>query len=363
MAEEPEYVAASAPAQDDAPPPVPNISDRLAELSKGPVYPSLHKDTYAARSPLQIEEFQRIEDNAKPEGTKELEHFESVILPFEQHLAPVFMRKNWLQRCIDDVRTRFSERPHRRFVALRTDRDVQQFFYQNSLGERQQKPFNPQFLVDREASRLAKLISYSAPAPVLRQAGLRNLSARQLAEHGLVMQDLRNYHRSPEDLAALFHNLTHLEAAGFSRFNFDSTLWTLADVASAYQQGQEEVANHFVLTVRDLIAAGVPAQDLPKFGARMEHIMQDSHPFEILLALKMDPVQLQQAFGFHPGHILNAETETSVLSSVHFDMLNTFANWNDQNLEQVGFTAKQMRQMKVVPELTTDSILRAVGRK
>jgi hypothetical protein len=363
--EEVTFVQASAPIPDDEEPviPVPDITARIAELTAGPVYESLHSDTYKARSPLQVEEFKRIETavNPQPQDTRALQAFEAALVPYEDHLAPVQVHYNWLHSLVDSIRTKFKERPHRRFVALRTDKDVQQFFFQNSLGERREQPFNPQFLVDRESSRIAKLISYSAPAPVLKQAGLWNLTAKQLAEHGLVVQDLRNYRRPASELPELFDDLVRLEAAGFSRHNFDAVLWSLQDVAAAYYAPLLRVANHFTMTVRDLLAANVAPADLPALNVRMEHIMQDHQPFELLLALRMNPIELQQLFGLHPGHLLHPETQECLLSSLHFDFLHTYAGWNDENLRTVGFTDAQMRKMKVVPELSTDSIMKAIG--
>jgi len=347
---------------------------RVSELGAQPLYDQLRptdKEKFMQRSPLQVEEFQRIEKSVRfsteetPDrgNTKELDAFEQAIEPYQKLLEPESPTPNWLQRTFDNVRRAISDRPHRRFRALKTQQDVQEFFYQNSLGEKNHQPFNPAYLVESTGtSRIAKLISFRCPAIALRQAGLWNLNADQLAKQGLVIQDLRNYRRYPEDLPELFGNINSLANAGFSQNNFDAMLWTLDDIAKAYNTDPVQLSAYFGMNLRSLIAAGVAHEELPKYNITMEHIMQDVKPFEILFALKMDPVQLNRLFKFNPAHVYHPTSKEPLLSTLHFDVLHTYANWNDTKLKQIGFTDEQIKELGAVQEMTIETLKAAVTK-
>jgi hypothetical protein len=341
---------------------VPDIMDTISHLSSKSMYEDLRQ---MPKNPFKRE--YRPEDFAKPEEvdepmvveeTPELLEFERGIQPFEELLAPVASKKNWLSEKIDTLRRKFRERPRRRFVALRTANDVQEFFQQNSLGTKNVQPFNPGFTIEKN-TRIAKLIAYSSPAHLLKNAGLYNLNSEKLAENGVVLQDLRNYRRYPSDLPTLFEDIHRLHDAGFTRFHFDSCLWTLHDIAKAYGISAPSVAGYFGMTVRDLIAADVKPQELPKFNVKMANIMADPKPFELLFALRMNPIQLQKAFGFQPAHLFNADGEP-LLPSIQIDILHTFANWSDADMRRVGFTNEQLESLCVPPQLNLENIKQAI---
>jgi hypothetical protein len=343
---------------------LPDIMETITNLSSKSLYGELHHDPkqHIQRSILEREEFARIKAETEapvaPAETPELQAFEETIEPYEELLAPVCSKKNWLSKKIDQFRTWRRERPKRRAVSLRTANDVQEFFYQNSMGNKAMTPFNPNFVIEKK-TRIAKLISYSAPPHILQQAGLHNLSAQKLAENGVVMQDLRNYRRYAEDLPVFFQSIHQLVAAGFTRFHFDARLWTLNDIAKAYGLDPLAVAAYFGMTVRDLLAADVKPTELPNFNVKMQNIMADSRPFELLFALRMNPIQLQQAFEFQPQHLFNSEDRPR-LTTEQLDILCTFTDWNHANLAKVGFNIEQLSQLCVPPELSEESILRVV---
>lgn len=342
---------------------VPDIIDTIAKLSSQSLYEDLHHDPakHHQKSILEREEYERIKANAESgvvEETPELEQFEQTIAPFEELLAPAVSKKNWLSEKIDAIRKQWGERPHRRFVALRTANDVQEFFQHNSIATKSPQPFNPNFTIERN-TRIAKLVAYSAPPHLLKQAGLNNLNSEKLAENGVVLQDLRNYRRYPEDLPVFFHSINNLRDAGFTRFHFDSRLWTLHDIAKAYGLDPVAVSGYFGMTVRDLLAADVKPLELAGFGVRMPQIMADNKPFELLFAIRMSPTQLQSNFGFQPSHLFNENNEAK-LATTQIDILHTFANWTDADLRKVGFIDAQLKQLCIAPQLSLESIKRAV---
>jgi hypothetical protein len=241
---------------------------------------------------------------------------------------------------------------------LRTANDVQEFFQQNSLNAKNPVPFNPNFTIEKN-SRIAKLVAYSSPAHLLKQAGLHNLNAEKLAENGIVLQDLRNYRRYASDLPIFFQTIHHLVAAGFTRFHFDSRLWSLKEVAAAYVLDPVPIAGTFGMTTRDLLAADVKPQDLKKYNVKMTNIMADSKPFELLFALRMTPLQLQKEFGFQPAHLFDGEGNPR-LSSTQVDILHTFCNWTEPELRKMGFNDEQVQTLKIAPQLNLESIKRAV---
>jgi hypothetical protein len=91
----------------------------------------------------------------------------------------------------------------------------------------------------------------------------------------------------------------------------------------------------------------------------MQHIMADAKPFELLFSMRMNPMQLQQAFGLQSAHLFNADDDCR-LSTEQMDILCTFADWNHAMLSKVGFTKEYLEKMCVAPQLDLESIRRVI---
>lgn len=243
-----------------------------------------------------------------------------------------------LIRTFKRLASRFHIRPRRKYIEIRNREDAEAFYYRRNVGT-EIPVFNPQARVDKN-SPIGRLLAYSQPVSYLRAEGLFRLDAAQLADLNLSIVDFRNYRRSAQDLHALWPSLEDLKNAGFKACNFDARLWSMEQICTAYNAQPIDVCRTFDCSLRDAIAAGVPNAYLPLLGFSSEHIFADPNCFELLVALRMTPVELREHFNLDPQQLANADTG---MQRIHFAALTVLCGWYPSHLRSIGMAEESVR--------------------
>lgn len=294
----------TAPTEEDiarevAPTPLSGTEAGLANVSQGLLYPAVNDAEYYTEKPQSVqEEIRRIEGTISSDADRsKADEFEEKLSNYDSILLETPPNDNWFRRWVKDTRRKISERPKRRLVTLRNEDDVSAFFHKNNIEPTSKLPFNPSY-ISSQTSELCRFVKFSAPADVLKSAGLHNLNAEQLAQRGLVLHDLRIAQYAPRDLAVCFDTIQTLEAAGFTRDNFDARLWTLKAISKAYNKQRLEIANYFGMGIVQLLAAGVNPKNMVHYGVSCEQIINTDKAFNILLSLRLPLIELRNEYKF-----------------------------------------------------------------
>lgn len=235
-------------------------------------------------------------------------------------------------------------RPRKKYIEIRTESDLVKLLHGIRNENADQLPFSPTFILEKK-TQLSQLISMFAPTDVLIRAGFQNLTAEQLADHGLTISNLRCYQRSPTDMAKLYTTFEHLLATGFNHLHFDSRLWSLESFAAAFKIDPPLMAHMCQLNARDLMYAGVAPENLPRYGITGEHIRDDPHPFELYYAINMNPFQLRTTFKFNISNLF--KNDAPIMNTTQICILWHRCKWNKENLFRIGATKQDLRQLGI----------------
>ena len=345
--------------EEEAPRPTSTIIPEFPELTRyfeerKPEYNDAHApehrlerpppNVYSARSPLEVEEI--VADKEKDE---ELIAFKRDMKELDDLVAsPSTKKASLIGRLLNDFQLWRQNRPKRHYVELKTQGQLQKLLH-DSRNENADLPFSPAYIREN-TGELASLITHFASSEQLVRAGLRNLSAHDLAEQGLLISNLRTYHRAPAEMAKFFTSFDNLCDAGFTKYQFDSRLWSLNAFASAYSLEPVIIAAKCEMGAADLLYAGVKPADLPAYGITAEHIVTQKSPFEIFHALRMDPLELHQQFAFHPNHLF-IDGKRPLMNNVQLCILLHHCDWKLSKLREIGCTTEQFMALGMMPKL------------
>jgi hypothetical protein len=285
------------------------------------------------------------QDDAVQEFTQNMRELDNAILKI-----PI-KKPSILSRMWEDFRLWRESRPKRRYVEVKTPMQLQKLLHDVRNENADVLPFTPAYIVEK-TGQLANLLTHFASSEILIRAGLRNLNADQLAEQGILISNLRTYHRTPAEMAKFFTTFERLLNAGFNKLQFDSRLWTLGAFAKAYKMEPVLMGHMCNMEVRDLLYAGVSPLDLPAFGITAERIQTDKNPFEIFYALRLSPEQLQQHFAFQPNHLFVGKKV--LMNNIQLCILTHSCQWTISNLRAIGVDEGQLQVLGMRPKLKLD---------
>lgn len=288
-------------------------------------------------------------DEALNEFVRNMAELDAAVLP-----VPV-KRETILSRMWNDFQLWRQSRPKRRYVEIKTPVQLQKLLHDVRNEDADVLPFSPTYIVEK-TGQLANLLTHFASSELLVRAGLRNLNSDQLAEHGILISNLRTYHRSPAEMAKFFTTFESLLNAGFTKLQFDSRLWTLHSFAKAYKMEPVLMSHMCNMDVRDLLYAGVKPQELPGFGVTAERIQADKNPFEIFFALRLSPRELQEQFGFQPNHLFVGKR--AMMNNIQLCILTHTCDWTISNLRGIGVSEAQFQTLGMRPKLALELKMR-----
>jgi hypothetical protein len=322
-------------------PQFPNLEEYMLEDAN---YPDLHAPppeipAMKRYPPRKIEtEVFKVSEQPKPAPFVEINQEIQTAIDNLQPVQPkVDTKPSLLSRLLSDFNIWRKNRPKKRYIEVRTESDLTKLFHGIRNENADQLPFSPTYILDKK-TQLSQLISMFAPTDVLIRAGFRDLNAEQLAEHGLVISNLRCYQRSPADIAKLYTTFEYFLAAGFNRLHFDSRLWTLEAFAAAFKMSPTFMAKLCGLGVRDLLYAGVTPANLPFYDITAKTIRDDPYnqPYEIYFAINMNPFELRKLFQFQVSDLF--KDGIPVMNNAQICILLHRCRWTKENLIRVGAT-------------------------
>jgi hypothetical protein len=306
------------------------------------IYPQMQPDSAYVQKPYE----ERLSDKAQTHRiagtidfvpTQEFEEFEQNLQSADQLKAKyrTTSEPNWVQKVGVQIQKLVGDRSPKSPALTIDDPAFYQKYFNNKFAVRSPLALNPEY-TSPTAHILKRAMCLNQPAELLAGQGLHNVNSLQLSSIGLGMMDFRIHQRSAADMKKMFTDLDKLSDAGFNAKSFDAKLWSLHNICAAYNERPENVIEHFEMCPSDIVAAGVPANQLHTYGVQMNHLVTDPNFFQLIVASGFTPQKFVEHYNAIPRQFFDA-SGACLLNPAQANFLGHMHDWKTDNLIEAGF--------------------------
>lgn len=335
-------VQPSAPSDADVAAVEPSTFSLAAFQDSKLIYPQMQPDSAYVQKPYE----QRLNDQAQTHRisgtidfapTAEFKDFEKALTIADELKAVhhTTSNPNWVQKLAIQAQKLIGDRSSKSPTLKIDDPLFYQKYFNNKFAVRSPLALNPEY-TSPTAHILKRAMCLNQSADLLAAQGLCNANSLQLSNIGLGIMDFRIHQRSAADMKKMFTDLDRLSDAGFNAKSFDSRLWSLENICNAYNEQPENVIEHFDMCPSDIVAAGVPANQLHKYGVKMHHLASDPNFFQLIVACGLPPQKFVQCYEAIPRQFFDP-SGVCLLNPTQAKFLGHMHDWKAENLEQAGF--------------------------